>query len=145
VTGKTAKYYRTGDRVLRRAEDEVFVYLGRLDNQIKILGHRVELGEVEGVIRRVSGVQGVVALGWPLTHGGAEAIEAFLETDNCDASALKAELKAKLPLYMVPRRLRVLRRFPRNRNGKYDRKALQAILESAVEGAEQKDALSLVA
>jgi amino acid adenylation domain-containing protein len=145
VPGKPAKYYRTGDRVLRRAADEVLVYLGRLDNQIKILGHRVELGEIEGIVRHVSGVQGVVALGWPLTHGGAEAVEVFLETDNYDTSLLKTELKAKLPVYMMPRNLHVLRRFPTNSNGKYDRKALQEILQSAVGDVEGKNVISLVA
>ena len=133
ISGKAAKYYRTGDRVLRRATDGVLVYLGRLDNQIKILGHRVELGEIEGVIRQVSGVEGVVALGWPLTAGGAEAIEVFIETDYSDASALRTELKEKLPVYMLPRHVRILRCFPKNQNGKYDRKALQAILQAGVE------------
>jgi acyl-coenzyme A synthetase/AMP-(fatty) acid ligase len=133
ISGKAAKYYRTGDRVLRRATDGVLVYLGRLDNQIKILGHRVELGEIEGVIRQVSGVEGVVALGWPLTAGGAEAIEVFIETEYSDASALRTELKEKLPVYMLPRHVRILRCFPKNQNGKYDRKALQAILQAGVE------------
>lgn len=129
IPGKAATYYRTGDRVVRRAADGVLVYLGRRDNQIKILGHRVELGEVEGVLREVSGVEGVVALGWPVTEGRAEAIEVFLETDECDETALATKLKTKLPVYMMPRRIRALRRFPKNSNGKYDRKALHSILE----------------
>jgi acyl-coenzyme A synthetase/AMP-(fatty) acid ligase len=50
VKGREGVYYRTGDRVRRPGRDKPMVYLGRLDNQIKILGHRVELGEVETVI-----------------------------------------------------------------------------------------------
>ena len=131
VAGENGIYYRTGDRVRRPAANKPLVYLGRLDNQIKVLGHRVELGEVEAAVRRVSGLEGVVALGWPTTESGADAIEVFLEADSFDTKALVSQLKGKLPVYMLPRNVLVLRRFPLNTNGKYDRKALQVILENA--------------
>lgn len=130
VAGKNGTYYRTGDRVRRDAVNKPLVYLGRLDNQIKVLGHRVELAEVEVAIRQVSGIEGVVALGWPKTESGADGIEVFLETDWFDTKALATQLKEKLPVYMLPRNILVLRRFPLNTNGKYDRKALQFILEN---------------
>ena len=129
VAGKNGIYYRTGDRVRRSAVDKPLVYLGRVDNQIKVLGHRVELGEVEAAIRQVSGLEGVVALGWPVTESGADGIEVFLETDGFDTKALAMQLKEKLPVYMLPRHILVLDRFPLNANGKYNRKALQLILE----------------
>ncbi len=135
VAGSKAMYYRTGDRVRQRGVGEPLLYLGRLDNQIKILGHRVELGEIEGVIRQVSGVEGVVALGWPLAEGVADSIEVFLETEQYDTSGLMTQLKDKLPAYMMPRRLRVLRNLPKNNNAKFDRKALQALLENEVNRA----------
>jgi len=130
VAGKSGTYYRTGDRVRQPAVDKPLVYLGRLDNQIKVLGHRVELGEVEAAVRQVSGLEGVVALGWPATESGADGIEVFLETDSFDTKTLVSELKGKLPAYMLPHNVLVLRRFPLNANGKYDRKALQLILEN---------------
>ena len=108
------------------------VYLGRLDNQIKVLGHRVELGEVEAAVRQVSGLEGVVAIGWPTTERGADGIEVFLETDSFDTQTLMSQLKGTLPVYMLPRNVLVLRRFPLNTNGKYDRKALQLILENTL-------------
>jgi acyl-CoA synthetase (AMP-forming)/AMP-acid ligase II len=129
IPGKNGIYYRTGDRVRRMAMDKPLVYLGRLDNQIKVLGHRVELGEVEAAIRQISGLDGVVALGWPRTDGTADAIEVFLETHHFDTNALARQLKEKLPTYMLPRNFVVLERLPLNANGKYDRKALQLILE----------------
>jgi amino acid adenylation domain-containing protein len=129
VAGKNGTYYRTGDRVRWPAVNKPLVYLGRLDNQIKVLGHRVELGEVEAAVRQASGLEGVVALGWPTTESGADGIEVFLETDSFDTKALVNRLKGKLPVYMLPRNVSVLRRFPLNTNGKYDRKALQLILE----------------
>jgi amino acid adenylation domain-containing protein len=129
VAGKNGTYYRTGDRVRRLAVNKPLVYLGRLDNQIKVLGHRVELGEVEAAVRQLSGLEGVVALGWPTTESGADGIEVFLEADSFDTKALVSQLKEKLPVYMLPRDILVLNRFPLNANGKYDRKALQLILE----------------
>jgi len=127
VGGRSGTYYRTGDRVRRSAPGKPLTYLGRLDNQVKILGHRVELGEVEAVVRSLSGVDAVVALGWP-KGSSADGIELFLEVDKFDTEPLMKELKTKLPAYMVPRKIRVLRRFPLNSNGKYDRRALEIIL-----------------
>lgn len=94
-----------------------------------MLGHRVELGEVEAAVRQGSGLDGVVALGRPMTESSADGIEVFVETDGFDTRELVNQLKRKLPVYMLPRNVRVLRRFPVNTNGKYDRKALQLILQ----------------
>jgi len=130
IPGKRGIYYRTGDRVRRQAPDKPLTYLGRLDSQIKVLGHRVELGEVESAVREASGLDGAVAFGWPMTASGAEAIEVFLQTEDFDTKELLEKLRTKLPLYMVPRNIRLLRHFPLNANGKFDRKALQVILET---------------
>ena len=130
VTGRKGFYYRTGDRVRRSGPNKPLIYLGRLDNQIKILGHRVELGEVEAVVRNLCGVDAVVALAWP-NGSNADGIELFLEAEKFDTELLMKQLKTKLPNYMVPRRIRTLPRLPLNPNGKYDRKALQVILSAS--------------
>ncbi len=127
VTGRKGFYYRTGDRVRRSAPDKPLIYLGRLDSQVKVLGHRVELGEVEAVVRSLSGVDAVVALAWP-NSSNADGIELFLEAEKFDTELLMKQLKTKLPYYMVPRRIRTLARLPLNPNGKYDRKTLQVML-----------------
>ena len=127
VAGRSGIYYRTGDRVRRAAPNKPLVYLGRLDSQVKVLGHRVELGEVEAVARSLCGVAGVVALAWP-NGSNADGIELFLEADKFDTELLMKQLKTKLPYYMVPRRIRTLPKLPLNPNGKYDRKALQAMV-----------------
>ena len=67
-----------------------------------------------------------VALAWP-NRSNADGIELFLEAEKFDTELLMKQLKAKLPYYMVPRRVRTLPRLPLDPNGKYDRKTLQGI------------------
>jgi amino acid adenylation domain-containing protein len=126
--GRKEIFYRTGDRVRRPAEDGPLTHLGRIDFQVKILGHRVELGEVEAVVRQASGVDGVVAVGWPASASGYGGIEVFIEAGSVEVDRLRERIAARLPDYMVPRRLHVVNRLPRNVNGKFDRSALLAIL-----------------
>jgi amino acid adenylation domain-containing protein len=122
-------YYRTGDRVRQPAGDGPLRYLGRLDHQIKVLGHRVELGEVEAAIREETGLDAVVAVGWPRTEAGAAGVAAFISGTRVDVGALKNRLARRLPTYMVPRELRVLPDLPLNANGKWDRAALIRLLD----------------
>ena len=126
---KTAVYYRTGDRVRRPFGGNPLVYCGRLDHQIKILGHRLELGEVEAVLRQEAGVESVAALGWPLTPGGVAGVVAFIAGASIDAEALRIKLQEKLPGYAIPREIHLLPELPVNINGKVDRRALQTRLE----------------
>ncbi|MGC2712628.1 MAG: AMP-binding protein, partial [Pseudolabrys sp.] len=134
VPGKNGKvFYRTGDRVCRRGPGKPMVYLGRVDSQMQVLGYRVEMGEVECAVRQASGLDGVVAIGWPLTQRGADGIEVFLEAETLDVTRLVAELRSKLPPYMLPRNIRLLRALPLNSNGKFDRQALVKILEKEPE------------
>jgi amino acid adenylation domain-containing protein len=122
-------YYRTGDRVRRPDGDGPLLYLGRLDDQIKILGHRVELGEVEAVIREETGIDAVAAVGWPKLSTGAGGIAAFVADTDVDVAALRERLGTRLPGYMVPREFRLLAELPLNANGKWDRGALIRLLE----------------
>ncbi len=139
--GLEGVYYRTGDRVRRPSRPgEPLSYLGRLDHQIKVLGHRVELGEVEAALREESGVDAAIAVGWPLTDSGCGGIVAFIGDPEVDTARLRAGLEVRLPDYMVPRRFELLDQLPVNANGKFDRKALLAMLEpgqAALAGAGQ--------
>ncbi len=128
--GQQAVHYRTGDRVRRPGPGEPLRYLGRLDHQIKVQGHRVELGEVEAAIRDVSGVTDVAAVGWPRTASGFAGVVAFLAARDADVERLGAELGRRLPAYMVPRRIHLLEALPLNPNGKRDRNALVRMLET---------------
>jgi amino acid adenylation domain-containing protein len=127
--GKRQTYYRTGDRVCRAGEDGPICYLGRVDQQININGHRVELGEVESLLGQEAGVEAAVAVGWPITASGAEGIEAFLIGNNLELPAIRERLKTKLPSFAVPRRLHVLSELPLDSKRKMDRKQLIERLE----------------
>jgi non-ribosomal peptide synthetase component F len=130
--GCTEIHYRTGDLVRRPRSGEPMQYLGRLDHQIKIQGHRVELGEIEVALREESGVDSVVALGWPRTESGAGGIVAFLGHTGLDSPDLLARVARRLPAYMVPRRIIQKESLPLNVNGKIDRKALLSLLEGGL-------------
>jgi acyl-CoA synthetase (AMP-forming)/AMP-acid ligase II len=99
-------------------------YLGRLDHQIKVRGVRVELGEVEAALRDATGVDAVVAVGWPRSATGFDGVVAFVGSTGVDVDAARAALEARLPQHMVPRRFELLDELPLNQNGKFDRKRL---------------------
>ncbi|MEV6960289.1 amino acid adenylation domain-containing protein [Streptomyces sp. NPDC051207] len=114
-------WYRTGDRVTVR--DGRLVHLGRTDHQVKIRGHRVELGEIEAALRQQPGVRDAVAVTVPAADGEPELLAA-VSGSGCDPDRLYAALGGRLPPYMMPRRIAALERLPLNPNGKIDRRAL---------------------
>lgn len=122
--GRSEVYYRTGDRVRRPVEGHPLTHLGRMDAQIKVRGHRVELGEIEAVVREACGQDGVVAVPWPLTENGCDAVEVFIQGEPMDVPELRKSVAATLPEYMVPRRFQFVAHLPVNANGKFDRRAL---------------------
>jgi non-ribosomal peptide synthetase component F len=122
--GKDRLYYRTGDRVRSQKGPSPMVYLGRVDNQIKIQGYRVELGEIEMVIREEAKVDTAIALGWPETAAGADGVVVFITDASVDTGAVLGRTKERLPNYMAPRTIHCIDEFPLNANSKVDRKAL---------------------
>ncbi|MFI6507569.1 AMP-binding protein [Streptosporangium sp. NPDC050855] len=127
-TGETAApelWYRTGDRVAWR--DGLLVHLGRLDQQVKISGHRVELGEVECALRGQPGVREAAVLAMPGPDGEPELTAACTGSD-LDALTLVKGVTQVLPGYMVPRSVTLLAELPLNANGKVDRRALAGLL-----------------
>ncbi|MET0335690.1 MAG: amino acid adenylation domain-containing protein [Rhizobacter sp.] len=134
--GQSEVYYRTGDRVRRPSPGKPLVYFGRIDNQIKIQGYRVELGEIEAVMRQEAGVDVAIAIGWPVTASGADGIVGFLGADTADTAAIRERVISRLPPYMHPSELRLVSEFPLNANGKVDRKALLASLSRQAEAVE---------
>ncbi len=120
----TVRVYRTGDRVMRLRTGD-YAYLGRVDHQIKVLGHRLELGEVEAALRRHPNVVEAVAVGWPVEDGTAHGIVAFVSGAGIEPTTLLEMVRTMLPDFMVPRELRLVETMPLNANGKIDRNALR--------------------
>ncbi|MFJ5095101.1 amino acid adenylation domain-containing protein [Streptomyces sp. NPDC088557] len=118
-------WYRTGDRVGH--QDGLLVHLGRTDHQVKVRGHRIELGEVAAVLRDLTGVREAYVLAVPDAHGSPE-LHAAVSGSGCDPQKLSAQLTDRLPLYMRPRRISVFDSLPLNANGKIDHGALLAEL-----------------
>jgi amino acid adenylation domain-containing protein len=122
------RWYRTGDLALRDAKG-VLHYLGRIDQQVKVLGGaRVELGEIESHLRAVTGCESVAAVAWPMQDGFALGIVGFIGGFNGKATDVRNALKERLPAYIVPARIHFLPEIPLNSNGKVDRKQLIAYL-----------------
>jgi acyl-coenzyme A synthetase/AMP-(fatty) acid ligase len=96
---------------------------------VKIQGHRVELEEVDTQLRAVCGDE-AAAVAWPVRDGSAEGIVAFVTAGMRSAAEIREGLKRVLPAYMLPRRIVALPRLPLTLNGKIDRNALRASLES---------------
>ncbi len=132
--GNTAeRLYRTGDRV-RRLPDGTLEFLGRADDQVKVRGYRVELGEIELSLRAHPGVaQAVVVLADP---GPAARLIAYVvpradgyavsHGDRATGERLREWVAAQLPEYMVPSVVVLLDTLPLTANGKVDRAALPA-------------------
>jgi len=128
VTLGATRWYRTGDMV-RYMEDGGFHYVGRADQQTKIQGFRVELAEIEAVLRAVTGRMLVAAVALPPdAQGITQGVAAFLTGTPCDASKLTTQLHQHLPHYMVPKQYLFRDALPLNANGKTDYKALTAQL-----------------
>jgi len=121
--GRMEPGYRTGDRVMRRA-DGLIDYLGRDDDQIKIDGHRIEPGEIEREIALISGVRDCRVL---VVKGpqGQKRLAAYVVADATTRGLnLRQLLGSKLPPFMVPHHVLFLDSLPINANGKLDRSAL---------------------
>jgi D-alanine--poly(phosphoribitol) ligase subunit 1 len=123
------RWYRTGDLGYRDSSG-TYHHLGRMDNQVKVRGHRVELEEVEGHLREVYGTEEVAAVAWPIEHGSASGIVAFVGRQNeAEDEQLREQMKARLPGYMLPSAVHRVESLPLNANGKVNRKDLVTLLE----------------
>jgi acyl carrier protein len=125
---RLGRIYRTGDLVHREADGN-FYYHGRIDAQVKLRGYRVELGEIEA---RLAELPGVRAAGCRMQdHRGVPELVAFVVADDPrqppDLDALRGDLLATLPRYMVPREIALIDDLPTTVGGKLNRAALPLI------------------
>ncbi|WP_238211649.1 non-ribosomal peptide synthetase [Pseudomonas sp. PAGU 2196] len=112
-----ARLYRTGDLARHQADGNI-EYLGRNDDQVKIHGLRIELGEIQACLTRIEGVKEAVVI----AH--EQQLLAYYTGESFPVEALRSALLGRLPTFMVPALFVHLQALPLNPNGKLDRKAL---------------------
>ncbi|SDI93294.1 non-ribosomal peptide synthase domain TIGR01720/amino acid adenylation domain-containing protein [Lentzea albidocapillata subsp. violacea] len=119
------RMYRTGDLVIRRPDGNL-LYLGRTDKQVKIRGHRVELGEVEARFAAHPGVRFVAAVAQadPQVDGAYRLAAYLVLADGADIPSVAAEAGAGLPDYLRPSHYAAVDAIPLTVNGKADTSAL---------------------
>ncbi|MCR4762043.1 MAG: amino acid adenylation domain-containing protein [Lachnospiraceae bacterium] len=113
--------YRSGDLVRIREDGEIEFH-GRIDNQVKLRGLRVELGEIESVLGNYPGVRSCIVI---VAKGETDYLAAYFTADvKVDIKSLKSYLSSYLTAYMVPQAFLQLDEMPMNLSGKIDKKAL---------------------
>ena len=123
------RWYRTGDLGYRDSSG-ILHHLGRLDNQVKVRGLRVELEEVEAHLREIYLTDSVAAVAWPTDHGSANGIVAFVCGQfGVDDPDIRTRIKDRLPPYMVPTAVHRVDSLPLSANGKVSRKDLVTLLD----------------
>lgn len=126
------RLYRTGD-LARVGTDGNIEFLGRLDGQVKVRGFRVELAEIEEVLREDAGVRAAAAR---VVDRGGPQLAGYVTLNrtagSLDRTAVLQRLRDRLPDYMVPAYLDVLDEFPTLTSGKIDRRALPEPVEPLV-------------
>lgn len=143
------RMYVTGD-LARYLPDGSIVCLGRLDDQVKIHGVRVELGEVESALRSIAGVQDAIVVSWQDARGDSQLVaHVILDDKEITAHKLRTHLREQLPEVMVPPYILFMDSFPKTANGKTRRAALPApnaahqdradqVIEPPATGTEQR-------
>jgi D-alanine--poly(phosphoribitol) ligase subunit 1 len=131
VDGEPSRAYRTGDRCVVR--DGVAHYLGRLDEQVKVRGHRIEIQEVHDLVVSVDGVQDAAVV---VSQAGLGGLELFVTTDGTGdpTSRVLEHLRANLPAAAVPGRVWIVPHLVANAHGKFDADATRALTDAAGEG-----------
>ncbi len=129
VPGVGGRWYRTGD-LARRSSDGTIEFLGRVDQQVKVRGFRVELGEIESALAAHPGVREAVVLGRAVD--GEMRLVAYVvpvspETDGPSGQELAGALRQALPDYMVPAEWVTITALPLTAHGKVDRRALAEV------------------
>lgn len=117
------RFYRTGDLV-RLDSNGNLIFLGRIDNQVKLRGFRIELNEIEKIIEEYPPIKQAIVTLWELDQPLLVAYVSAKKNQAVDIEELKDFLQKKLPHYMYPAAFQVLESFPTLSSGKIDRKKL---------------------
>ena len=124
IPDEDGRWYRTGD-IVDYVPGTGFNFRGRVDQQIKVRGYRVELQEIESCIRDASGSAMVAVIPWPVSESeGVMGLVAFIAPTPVGTDEILTACRRTLAPYMVPHRVVITDDFPFNANGKLDVRAL---------------------
>ena len=123
------RWYRTGD--LGMYSNHKLHFVGRKDDQVQVMGYRVELSEIEALIGKITESTSAVAVGWPMIDEQVSGIIVFVVTEKIiDEEKIIKKCSKELPPYMVPKEIHSLSGMPLNSSGKIDRNKLIEIRRS---------------
>lgn len=118
--------YKTGDIGL--IKDNYLYCKGRIDNQIKYKGYRIELGDIENNLLKIKGIkEAVVICKYKDNSNIVKLIKAYVVVDNITEEYIKEELSKLIPIYMIPKVIEIVDSIPTTNNGKYDRRRLSLL------------------
>jgi len=118
--------YKTGDMVRYNPKDDNVYFLGRKDNQIKHMGYRIELEEIEDALNRLDYVsQAAVLRGY--VRELSQIIAVVSSAEKIDEKKIRNDLRQIIPDYMIPSRIFMEKELPKNPNGKIDRRRIAEI------------------
>ena len=128
------RWYRTGDWAVV-SSDHGLIFLGRIDRQAKIRGHRVDLLEVENAMRLAAWTDTVAAVPWPVGDDGlALGLVGFVAGSQKNPEKIIDACRDSLPYYMVPNQIRSVTDWPLNANGKTDYTSFTGLLQNVDAG-----------
>ena len=116
-------YYKTGDKVIFKNQN--LIYTSRIDNQVKINGHRVELLDIETAFKKIIKDDQVVAVNCKSQDKGDIIVLFVHSTESLNEDELISQAKSIIPHYMLPEQIITIEEIPLNSNGKIDRNALR--------------------
>lgn len=124
ISSQQVRFYHTGDLCFMDSDGDI-MYSGRMDNQVKVQGFRVELGEIEYHAREATGKNAVCIAG---EEKGNVMLCLVVEGEPSDTKGLVTYMKSKMPHYMIPGTISFMEHFPLNSNDKVDRKQIKSLL-----------------
>ncbi len=138
LAGGEIRVYRTGDLGFKKKDGNI-IYVGRKDDQIKYMGYRIELNEIELSIMSIDEVSNAAVVLTESEIEGVKEIVAFVELrkdldknkDNNNKMNIEKRLKVELPKYMVPKKVVMIDKIPMTDRGKKDKKELRDILHKS--------------
>lgn len=129
------RMYRTGDYGYYEPDGKI-IFMGRKDEQIKLNGHRIELGEIYSTIKKYPGISEAYVM--LCGEDKKQIFAVVVMSDLADITGIQEYLRMNLPNYMIPTSIKVLDRLPLNINGKVDRNKIESLYKEQLVKQEYK-------